>query len=77
MYALIINDEVFLFDMLSYYGIHKLDDVNLNGYQILNDFKAILNHYLENYFDSNLLIIEQYCKFLQRICVSYLKDLYL
>ena len=76
MYALIIEDKVLLFDMISHYGMHNAIDVNLEGYQIIKDYKKVFKHYEENYFDS-VFNIEQYCDFLFRICVTYLKDLFL
>ena len=75
MYALIVADEVFLFDKLKSYGLYKRDEVNLEGYIVIDDYKAVLNHYEKNYFDFNLLNIEQYYIFLWRVCVNYLKDL--
>ena len=76
MYALIIKEEVLLFDMTTHYGLHNSKDVNLEGYQIINDYKKVFRHYEENYFDS-VFNIEQYCDFLFKVCVIYIKDLQL
>lgn len=75
MYALILNEEIFLFDKINSYGFYKRDEVNLEGYVVLYDFMAVLNHFMKNYFDSNLIEIEQYNIFLLRICLDYIKDL--
>ena len=75
MYALLIEEKIFLFDFLKSYGFYEQGEVNLSGYYVIRNYKVVLTHYLENYFDSNLLKIEQFSTFLQRICVNYLKDL--
>ena len=75
MYALIINGMVLLFDMSNCYGLFNIKEVNLNGYQIIEDYRKVLNHYKNNYFDVDMKKIEQYTKFLFRICKNYLKDL--
>ena len=76
MYALIIGENVFIFDMTAHYGIHSLIDVKLEGYQVIKKYKEVLKHYEKNYLDS-IYKIEQYCDFLFRICVIYVKDLFL
>ena len=73
MFALIINESVFLFDMLQHYGVHLIIDVNLKGYQII-EYKDVIKHYEENYFDSDLINIEQYSIFLYKICLNYIRD---
>lgn len=75
MFALIILDKILLFDLTKHYGIYPIDEVNLDGYQLLLDYKQVLEHYKNNYFNNNLKSIERYSNFLFRICVSYLKDL--
>ena len=77
MYALLIEDKIFLFDFLKSYGFYEHNEVNLSGYYVIRNYNVVLKHYLENYFDSNLLNVEQFSIFLQRICVNYLKDLFL
>ena len=76
MYALIIGENVFIFDMTAHYGIHPIIDINLEGYQVIKNYKEVLKHYEKNYLDS-IYKIEQYCDFLFRICVIYIKDLFL
>ena len=74
MYALIINNEVFIFDISNYYGLYLLDDVNLDGYLKILDFKEVLFYY-ENNYQTDLDKLEQYLEFLHSICLKFLKDL--
>ena len=73
MFALIIDNKVLLFDLLQHYGLHLLTEVNLKGYRIIN-YEDVIKHYEKNYFDSNLILIEQYSNFLFRVCLNYIKD---
>ena len=75
MFALIILEDVLIFDALNNYGLYKLCDVNLKGYKVLEDYKAVLNHYQTNYFD-DIYKVEYYSEFLFRVCLKYLKDFY-
>ena len=77
MFALIILDKVFLFDLLNNYGFYEINEVNLEGYCVIDNYKLVLNHYKENYFDSDIGKIEKYSNFMFRICVNYVKDLFL
>ena len=77
MYALIIFDKIFIFDLTAYYGLFNLSEVNLSGYYLIDDYKDVLLHYKVKYFNNNIGDIEHIFNFLFRICVNYLKDLVL
>ena len=74
MFALIILDEVLLFDELKHYGLYKICDVNLKGYKVLRDYKTIINHYKLTRNSDDIYKVEKYSNFLFRICLRYLKD---
>ena len=75
MFALIILDKVMLFDLVQCYGFYVHKDVNLDGYFIIGNYKLVLEHYKNNYFDSDISEIEKYSDFMFRVCVNYVKDL--
>ena len=75
MYALLILDKAFIFDLTAYYGLFSLSEVNLVGYYVIGNYKDILLHYRERYFKNDIGEIEQLYNFLFRVCVYYLKDL--
>ena len=77
MFALIILNKVMIFDLMQSYGFYELEDANLEGYFIIENYKLVLEHYKENYFDSDISKIEKYSDFMFQICVNYVKDLYL
>ena len=77
MYALIIFDKIFIFDLTAYYGLFNISEVNLSGYYVLDNYRDVLLHYKEKYFNNDIGDMEQLFKFLFRICVNYLKDLVL
>ena len=66
-----------LFDLMQNYGFYELGEVNLEGYFVIKDYKLVLAHYRENYFDSDISKIEKYSDFMYKICRNYVKDLYL
>ena len=66
-----------LFDLMQNYGFYELEDVNFKGYIVIDDYKLVLEHYKKNYFDSDISKIEKYSNFMFKICVNYVKDLYL
>ncbi len=74
MYALIMFEKVFIFDLMAYYGLFYLNEVNLNGYVLIEDYKSVLLHYKDKYFNKDIGDIEQLFDFLFRICVNYLKE---
>lgn len=74
MFALIILEDVLIFDELKIYGLYKICDVNLKGYKILRDYKAIINHYKQTRNSDDVYKVEKYSNFLFRICLNYLKD---
>ena len=75
MFALIVYDKVLLFDLVKCYGLYDLASANLEGYELLPDFKKIITYYHENHFHvDEVFSVEQYSKFLYRICLKYLKD---
>ena len=77
MYALLIFDKVFIFDLTAYYGLFSLSEVNLKGYYVIRNYKDVLLHYRDNYFENEIGDMEQLYNFLLRVCVNYLKDLVL
>ena len=74
MFALIILDEVLIFDELNNYGLYKLDNINLNGYKIINNYKDVLKHYKNNNYENDRYKIERYSVFLFKVCQKYIKD---
>ena len=77
MYALIIFEKVFIFDLTAYYGLYDISSINLEGYYLIKNYKDVLMHYKDNYFEDNIGKVEQLLNFLFRICVNYLKDVVL
>ena len=76
MFALIIDDEVFIFDLHKAYGFAPLDETNLSGYFKILYFKDVLRHYYDYYFcEEEIIKITKYSIFLFRLCTNYLKDL--
>lgn len=77
VFALIVYDDVLLFDMTKHYGLYKRSDVNLEGYLKVLYYEDVIKHYVNNYFKNNCVKkVEQYSNFLFRICISYLEDFY-
>ena len=74
MFALIILEEVLIFDELKCYGLYKICDINLKGYKILRDYKTIIDHYKQTRNTDDVYKVEKYSTFLFRICLDYLKD---
>lgn len=71
MYALVVDNFVLIFDLVKYYGFHKLDECNFEGF-----FKVIYLKEIIDYFGSDVDVfkIEPYLDFLYRLCVKYVKD---
>ena len=73
MFALIVDDDVFVFDLLYYYGFRKLEGTKLNEYCAVLYYSDVLEHYIENNV-IDLSTLELYSTFLHKICIKYLKD---
>lgn len=75
MYALVINKEVLIFDFNRYYGIHKEEDCNLEGFLKVITYKELIDYCcLNNIVDAS--VIEPYLEFLHCLCLKYLRDCY-
>lgn len=74
MYALIIDAEIFRFDMNRGYGFVNICDVNLNDFIKVLCLGDVLEHYI-NKCENDVYKVEEYSMFLLRICQIYLKDL--
>lgn len=71
MYALILDDEVLIFDFVKHYGIHKLNETPLIGFSCILFLKDIVS------FCScrdSIFEIERYSDFLFELCLKFLKD---
>ena len=74
MFALMVDDKVLIFDQTKHYGLYDLYDVNLEGYLKVLEFKDVLLHYENNYYEQEKISLERYLGFLFRICINYLRD---
>ena len=74
MYALIIEDELFRFDINRGYGFILKKDANLNEFIKVLYLSDVLDYYMKKY-DNNVYLMEEYSMFLLRICQIYLKKL--
>lgn len=77
MYALKIFGKIFIFDLTTFYGLFDISEVNLNGYLLIEDYRCVLMHYKNNYYDGTVGDVEQLFKFLFRVCVNYVRDVVL
>ena len=74
MYALIVGDELFRFDMNRGYGFVNRCDVNINDFIKVLCLSDVLEHYVTK-CENDVYKMEEYSMFLLRICWEYLKDL--
>lgn len=72
MYALIIYDEVLIFDLNKHYGIYKYSECKLVDFLKVLEFNEVINYCSSCFIDS--FEIMPYLEFLHYLCVKYLKD---
>jgi hypothetical protein len=49
VFALIINDDVMIFDMIKSYGIYKKKETNLNGYLLVINIGDLIKYSVKNF----------------------------
>ena len=72
MYALIIEEELFVFDHHKNYGFISLDGKNLNDFIKVLSFELVLENCKK--YDNGVYQVEEYSHFLHKICLMYLRD---
>lgn len=72
MYALIIDDDVLIFDLDKHYGIYKLNECTLVGFLKVLNYYEIVNYCSKCMIDPYEIV--EYSDFLHNVCVGYIKD---
>ena len=73
MYALIILDELFIFDFKKTYGFVTLKEQNLSDFIKVLSVDEVLGNYQKNH-ENDVYEVEEYSSFLHKICLMFLKD---